>query len=64
MPSLSAITHDPYARAFRDRLVARGKKKMQAQVAVMRKMLTAAWALFKNPGRYNPAKLYQLQPET
>lgn len=64
MPSLAAVAHDPYARAFRDRLVARGKKKMQAQIAVMRKMLTAAWALFKNPGKYNGAKLYQLQPGT
>lgn len=63
MPALSAIVHDPHARAFRDRLVAKGKKKIQALVAVMRKMLTAAWALFRNPGVYDGAKLYQLVPE-
>lgn len=61
MPSLSAVTHDPHASAFRDRLVARGKKKMQAQIAVMRKMLTAAWALFKAPGTYDGARLYQVK---
>lgn len=61
MPSLSAIAHDPYAAGFRDRLVARGKKKMQAQIAVMRKMLTAAWALFKAPGTYDGSRLYRLE---
>jgi len=63
MPALTAIIHDPHARAFRDRLIAKGKKKMQALVAVMRKMLTAAWALYRNPGEYDGAKLYQLAPE-
>lgn len=60
MPAMSAITHDPHARAFRDRLVAKGKKKIQALVAIMRKMLTAAWALYRNPARYDGAKLYQV----
>jgi len=63
MPAMSALNHDPHARAFRDRLVAKGKKKMQALVAVMRKMLTAAWALFRHPARYDGAKLYQLTLE-
>jgi transposase len=61
MPALSAIVHDPHARAFRDRLVAKGKKKMQALVAVMRKMLTAAWALYRNPSQYDGAKLYHME---
>lgn len=64
MPALTAIIHDPHARAFRDRLVAKGKKKMQALVAVMRKMLTVAWALYRNPGEYDGAKLYQAAPES
>lgn len=58
MPALSAIQHDPHARAFRDRLIARGKKKMQALVAVMRKMLTAVWALVRQPAVYDGSKLY------
>ena len=61
MPAMSAVNHDPHARAFRDRLVARGKRKIQAQVAVMRKMLTAAWALYRNPQTYDGAKLYAAQ---
>lgn len=58
MPAMTAIAHDPYARAFRDRLVARGKKKMQALAAVMRKLLTAAWALVRNPASYDGSKLF------
>lgn len=58
MPALSAIQHDPHARAFRQRLLDRGKKKMQANVAVMRKMLTAVWAIVRNPAEYDGSKLY------
>lgn len=57
-PALSAGTHDPRARAFKARLVGRGKKKMQANVAIMRKMLTAAWAMMKDPQPYDPTRLY------
>lgn len=58
MPAMSAIAHDPHARAFRDRLIAKGKKPKQAIAAVMRKMLTAAWALVRNPDHYDGARLY------
>ena len=58
MPAMTAIVHDPHAKAFRDRLLARGKKKMQALAAVMRKLLTAAWALLRNPQNYDGAKLF------
>lgn len=57
-PALAASRHDPHARAFRERLLARGKKKMQALVAIMRKMLTAAWALVRQPTEYDGSKLY------
>lgn len=57
-PALSACQHDPGAQAFKTRLLERGKKKMQANVAVMRKMLTAAWAITRNPAPYDPARLY------
>lgn len=57
-PALSAGTHDPRAMAFKARLVSRGKKKMQANVAIMRKMLTAAWAMMKDPQPYDPTRLY------
>lgn len=58
MPAMVAIVHDPHAKAFRDRLLARGKKKMQALAAVMRKLLTAVWALIRNPQAYDGAKLF------
>ena len=57
-PAMSAATHDPGARAFKERLIGRGKKKMQANVAIMRKMLTAAWAIMKDPQPYDSSRLY------
>ena len=41
MPALVATQHDPNIRAFYQKLVDRGKTKMQAIVAVMRKLLHA-----------------------
>ena len=61
MPAMAAIAHDPHAKAFRDRLVARGKKKMQALAAVMRKLLTAAWTLVRNPATYDGSLLFPAQ---
>jgi transposase len=58
MPAMAAIAHDPHAKAFRDRLLGRGKKKMQALAAVMRKLLTAAWALVRHPAQYDGSKLF------
>lgn len=57
-PALAASRHDPYARAFKQRLLAHGKKKMQANVALMRKLLTAAWIIVRDPQPYDPTKLY------
>lgn len=57
-PAMAAARHDPGAAAFRQRLLDKGKKKMQALVAIMRKLLTAAWALVRNPATYAPEKLY------
>jgi transposase len=58
MPALSAGVHDPYAAAFKQRLKARGKTGLQINTAIMRKMLTAAWAIVKDPHTYDGAKLY------
>lgn len=57
-PALTAGVHDPRAKAFKQRLVDRGKRKMQANVAIMRKLLTAAWAIVKDPQPYDASKLY------
>jgi transposase len=64
MPALTAGRHDPHARAFRQRLLERGKLKMQANTALMRKLLTAAWALVKNPAPYDGSKLFLTPKES
>ena len=58
MPAMSAITHDRRAKAFYEALVARGKKKIQALCAVMRKYLTGLWACFKHNTPFDSAKLF------
>ncbi len=57
-PALAAGQHDPLAKAFKQRLIDRGKKKMQAIAALMRKLLTVAWAIVCNPQPYDASKLY------
>lgn len=58
MPAMSVIQHDPRAKAFYQALVARGKKKMQALCAVMRKYLTGLWACFKHSQPFDSARLF------
>lgn len=57
-PAMTAGIHDPHAAEFKARLLSKGKKKMQANVAIMRKMLTAIWAIIKDPQPYDGKKLY------
>ncbi len=58
MPAMCAVRHDPRAKAFYDVLVARGKKKIQAQCAVMRKYLTGMWACIKNDTAFDSSLLF------
>jgi len=58
MPALVAVRHDPYLGAFYQHLLAKGKFKMQALVAVMRKLLHAIHAMFKAHQPYDGSKLY------
>ena len=62
MPALVAVQHDPHLRAFYQRLLQRGKLKLQALVAVMRKLLHAFHGMFKTHQPYAGAKLFQLKP--
>ncbi|HXZ18825.1 MAG TPA: IS110 family transposase [Candidatus Acidoferrales bacterium] len=57
MPALVSVQHDPWLGGFYQRLVARGKAKLQALVAVMRKLLHAAWGMFHHDQSYDGAKL-------
>jgi len=58
MPALVAVQHDPHLRAFYQHLLARGKAKMQALVAVMRKLLHAIFGMFKHHQLYDGSKLF------
>lgn len=61
MPTMAAIRHEPRAKAFFNALVARGKKKIQAACAVMRKYLTGIWACIKNRSRFDASLLFSEQ---
>jgi transposase len=58
MPAMNAIQREPRAKAFYQALVARGKKKMQALCAVMRKYLTGLWVCYKQSVPFDPARLF------
>jgi hypothetical protein len=62
MPALVAVLHDPHWRAFSQHLVTKGKVKMQALVAVMRKLLHAIHAMFKSHQPYDGSKVFRLIP--
>lgn len=48
MATLSAVRHNPAIRAFRERLLAKGKPKMVVMVACMRKLLTILNAILRD----------------
>jgi len=58
MPVLSAVRHDPRTKAFYESLIRRGKKKIQALCAVMRKYLTGLWACLQQNTPFDTAKLF------
>lgn len=58
MPALTAMRHDPGFRQFAQQLVDRGKLRMQAVVAVMRKLLHAIHGMLKNDADYDGSKLF------
>jgi len=57
MPALVALRRDPYLRGFYQNLVAHGKARLQAVVAVMRKLLHALFAMFRTNQSYDGSKL-------
>jgi transposase len=58
MPAMSAIQWEPRAKAFYTALVGRGKKKMQALCAVMRKYLTGLWACIQKNTPFDSSRLF------
>ena len=60
MPALAAIRTDPNVNAFYNALLARGKQKMQAIIAVMRKLLHAIWGILKHRQEWDGSKFYRI----
>lgn len=54
MPTLVAIQHNPVIRNFYQRLIQRGKPKMVALVAAMKKLLMIAYAVLRDKKPFNP----------
>jgi transposase len=52
--ALTASRHNPTLKAFRDKLVAAGKPKMVAAIAVARKLLTILNAILRDSTPWNP----------
>jgi len=53
--TMSAVRHNPIIRAFRERLLAKGKPKMVVMVACMRKLLTILNAILRDRKPWQPA---------
>jgi transposase len=61
MPALVAARRDPHLKAFYQLLQSRHKAKLQALLAVARKLLHAIYGIFKTKTPYNGAKLFPAQ---
>ena len=60
MPALVAVQHPANLRAFYEHLLARGKTKLQALVATLRKLLHAIYGIFKHDQLFDGSKVYHL----
>lgn len=54
MPVLAAVKHNPWLKAFYDRLIARGKLPKVALIAAMRKLLSAIYSVAKHRREFTP----------
>lgn len=53
-----ASQHEPRVKAYYQKLIARGKKPMQALVAVIRKLLHAIHGMFRHNADFDGARLF------
>ena len=58
MPALVGVRFDPHMKAFYNMLQARHKTKLQALMAVARKLLHAIFGIFKSGTTWDGAKLF------
>ncbi len=59
MPALVAANHGPGTRDYYQHLLVRGKKPMQALVAMMRKLLHAIWGMLHTQQPFAPQRFYR-----
>lgn len=59
-PALVASQKDKHVKALYQHLLSRGKKPMQAIVAIMRKLLLAIWGMIKHGETWDGNKFYKL----
>lgn len=62
MPALVATQHEPHVAAYYQHLQARGKPKMVALTAVMRRLLHALWAMQHHRQEWDGNRFYDLNP--
>jgi transposase len=62
MPALVAIQRSPQIKATYESLLARGKKKKVALIAIMRRLLHALWGMFHHQQDFNPQLFHPLPP--
>ena len=60
LPAIVAAQHEPHVKAFYEKLLGRGKTKMQANVAVMRKLLHAIHGMLKHDRDFEGEKFYAI----
>ncbi len=58
LPAMVASQHEPRVRAYYEKLLAKGKKPMQALVAVMRKLLHAIRGMFLHDADFDGTKFF------
>jgi transposase len=60
MPAMVAIREEPHVHAFAAKLIARGKKPIQAIVAVERKLLHAIHGMWSTDSNFQGEKFYAM----
>ena len=61
MPALVAFRHDEHVAGFYNHLIVKGKPGKVAVVAVMRKLLHAAWGMFRTGQPWDGTRFYRLE---
>lgn len=56
MPVMTAVVRNEEMKYHYDKLLARGKCKSLAQIAIMRKIILLAHSLYKNDEKYDPTR--------